>query len=117
MTIPGVAVLGGPRGVKIANVFLKKTTARFGRAELSLRLSCTEFCALSSGHGPRVGGGFQGGPSGVDFYVSFGRYWGGQIWNRIFGKTRVGFGRTELSLRLSCTEFCALLSGHGPRDP
>ena len=29
--------------------------------------------------------------------------------------TRVGFGRTELSLRLSCTEFCALSSGHGPR--
>ena len=31
-------------------------------------------------------------------------------------KTRVGFGRTELSLRLSCTECCALSSGHGPRD-
>ena len=31
-------------------------------------------------------------------------------------KTRVGFGRTELSLRLSCTEFCALSFGHGPRD-
>ena len=28
--------------------------------------------------------------------------------------TRVGFGRTELSLRLSCREFCALSSGHGP---
>ena len=28
--------------------------------------------------------------------------------------TRVGFGRTEVSLRLSCTEFCALSSGHGP---
>ena len=35
--------------------------------------------------------------------------------DRIFEKTRVGFGRTELSLRLSCTEFCALSSGHGPR--
>ena len=34
---------------------------------------------------------------------------------RIFGESRVGFGRTELSLRLSCTEFCALSSGHGPR--
>ena len=44
-----------------------------------------------------------------------GPYWGGQNWNRIFEKTRVGFGRTELSLRLSCTEFCALSSGHGPR--
>ena len=40
---------------------------------------------------------------------------GGQNWKRIFEKTRVGFGRTELSLRLSCTEFCALSSGHGPR--
>ena len=45
----------------------------------------------------------------------FGRYWGGQNWKRIFEKTRVGFGRTELSLRLSCTEFYALSSGHGPR--
>ena len=33
----------------------------------------------------------------------------------IFEKTRVGFGRTELSLRLCCTEFCALSSGPGPR--
>ena len=33
----------------------------------------------------------------------------------MFAKTRVGFGRTELSLMLSCTEFCALSSGHGPR--
>ena len=40
---------------------------------------------------------------------------GVKIWDRIFEKTRVGFGRTELSLRLSCTEFCALSSGHGPR--
>ena len=38
-----------------------------------------------------------------------------QNWKSIFAKTRVGFGRTELSLRLSCTEFCALSSGHGPR--
>ena len=43
------------------------------------------------------------------------RYWGGQNRKSIFEKTRVGFGRTELSLRLSCTEFCALSSGHGPR--
>ena len=35
----------------------------------------------------------------------------------IFEKTRVGFGSPELSLRLSCTEFCALSSGHGPRQP
>ena len=40
---------------------------------------------------------------------------GGQLWKRIFEKTRVGFGRTELTLSLSCTEFCALSSGHGPR--
>ena len=45
----------------------------------------------------------------------FGRYLGGQNRKRIFEKTRVGFGRTELSLRLSWTEFCALSSGHGPR--
>ena len=47
------------------------------------------------------------------FWAVLGR--GGQIWKLIFEKTRVGFGRAELSLRLSCTEFCALSSGHGPR--
>ena len=49
----------------------------------------------------------------------WGRYWGGQKWQNlksIFEKTRVGFGSPELSLRLSCTEFSALSSGHGPRD-
>ena len=60
-----------------------------------------------------------GGPptpsGGWVFWGGFGRYWGGQNWDRIFEKTRVGFGRTELSLRLSCTEFCALSFGHGPR--
>ena len=48
----------------------------------------------------------------------FGRYWGGQKWRKlksIFAKTRVGFGRMEVSLMLSCTEFCALSSRHGPR--
>ena len=44
----------------------------------------------------------------------FGRYWEGQNCDRIFEKTRVGFGRTELSLRLSCTVFCALSSGQVP---
>ena len=39
---------------------------------------------------------------------------GGQNWNRIFEKTRVGFRSPELSLRLSCTEFSALQSGRGP---
>ena len=52
---------------------------------------------------------------GSVFWGDFGRYWGGQNGNRILMITRVGFGRTELSLRLSCTEFCALSSGHGPR--
>ena len=47
---------------------LIKTRVGFGRTELSLRLSCTEFCALSSGHGPR-GEGFYGGSSGVDFCI------------------------------------------------
>ena len=56
-------------------------------------------------------------PLGGRFLGDFGRYWGGQNWDRIFEKTRVGFGRTELSLRLSCTEFCALSSGHGPMGP
>ena len=43
------------------------------------------------------------------------RSWGGQNWESIFEKTRVGFGRTELSLPFCCTVFCALSSGHGPR--
>ena len=53
---------------------------------------------------------------GSFFWGGFGRYWGDQNWDCIFEKTRVGFGRTELSLMLSCTECCALSSGHGPRD-
>ena len=56
---------------KIGQVLLKKTRVGFGSPELSLRLSCTEFCALSSGHGPR-GLGFQGGEEGVDFNVFLG---------------------------------------------
>ena len=61
-------VLGGTGGVKIWDRIFKKTRVGFGRTELSLRLSCTEFCALSSGHGPR-GEGFHGGGEGVDFHV------------------------------------------------
>ena len=57
-------VLGG---VKIGNVFLKKTRVGFGRTKLSLRLSCTELCALSSGHGPK-GRGFQGFSKTLDFH-------------------------------------------------
>ena len=34
-------------------------------------LSCTEFCALSSGHGPR-GRGFEGGGETLDFHDFFG---------------------------------------------
>ena len=45
----------------------------------------------------------------------FGAVLGGRNWKRIFEKTRVGFGRTELSLRAIGTTFCALSSGHGPR--
>ena len=59
-------VLGGTGGVKIGSV-LKKTRVGFGRTELSLRLSCTEFCALSSGHGPR-GRGFEGFCKTLDFH-------------------------------------------------
>ena len=64
-------VLGGTGGVKIGTVFLKKTRVGFGRTELSLRLSCTEFHALSSGHGPR-GQGFEGFSKTFDFHDFFG---------------------------------------------
>ena len=47
--------------------------------------------------------------------VVFRRYSWGRNWKHIFEKTRVGFGRKELSLSLSCTELCALSSGHCPR--
>ena len=49
---------------------MKKTKVGFGRTELSLRLSCTGFCALSSGHGPR-GQGFEGFSKTLDFYDFF----------------------------------------------
>ena len=75
-----VAVLGGTWGVKIGNVFFVKTRVGFGRTELSLRLSCTEFCALSSGHGPR-GEGFYGGSSGVDFVLFLGGTGGSKVTN------------------------------------
>ena len=41
----------------------------------------------------------------------------GKKWKRKNEKTMVGFGRTELSLSLSCTEFRALSHGHGFRGP
>ena len=56
----------------------EKTRVGFGRTELSLRLSCTEFCALSSGHGPR-GKGFEGGGESLDFHD----FLGGQKWEKI----------------------------------
>ena len=59
---------------KIGKVFLKKPRVGFGSLELSLRLSCTEFCPLSSGHGPR-GEGFYGGSLGGDFCI----LWGSQM--------------------------------------
>ena len=52
-------------------MILIKTRFGFGSTELSLRLSCTEFCALSSGHGPR-GKGFEGGGESLDFHDFFG---------------------------------------------
>ena len=60
--------LGGTGGVNNWDRIFEKTRVGFGRAELSLRLSCTELCALSSGHGPSVKG-FQAGSSRVDFHV------------------------------------------------
>ena len=47
--------------------YFAKIRVGFGRMELSLRLSCTESCALSSGHGPR-GRGFEGGAETLDFH-------------------------------------------------
>ena len=46
----------------------------------------------------------------------FGGTGGGQNWKRIFEKTSVGFGRTEVSARLDYIVFCALSFGHGPRS-
>ena len=53
---------------KIGKVFLKKTRVGFGSPELSLRLDCIVFCALSPGHGPRDLG-FHGGSPGADFCI------------------------------------------------
>ena len=67
-----VAVLGGTGGGQNRKRIFEKTRVGFGRTELSLRLSCTEFCALSSGHGPR-GLRFEGGGENLDFHDFF---WG-----------------------------------------
>ena len=40
-----------------------------------------------------------------------------KIANVFLAKTRVGFGRTEVSARLDCIVVCALSSGHGPENP
>ena len=88
----------------------EKTRVGFGRTELSLRLSCTEFRALSFGHGPR-GLGFYGGSSGVDFCIFL---LGGTGGSKVTTVKRILI-KTRLSLMLSCTEFRALSSGHGPR--
>ena len=50
---------------------LIKTRVGFGRIGVSLMLSYTEFCALSSGHGPR-GQGFEGFCKTLDFDDFFG---------------------------------------------
>ena len=57
---------------------LIKTRVEFGRPELSLMLSYTEFCALSSGHGPR-GRGFEGFCKTLDFHD----FWGSKIGNNM----------------------------------
>ena len=70
------AVLGGwVKSDKFGKVFFAKTRVGFGRTELSLMLSCTEFCALSSEHGPR-GRGFEGGGETLDFCEFL---WGSKI--------------------------------------
>ena len=38
---------------KIVNIFLQKKRVGFGRTEVSVRLDGIDFCAVSSGHGPR----------------------------------------------------------------
>ena len=38
-------------------------------------------------------------------------------WKKLNEKTRVGFGRTEVSVRLDCIVVCALSFVHGPRNP
>ena len=44
-----------------------------------------------------------------------GRYWSKVTnWKRIIAITRVGFGRTEVSVRLDCIVFCALSYGMVP---
>ena len=59
--------------------------------------------------------------SGGDFYMALRPFF---RWSQIRKKskrknekTMVGFGRTEKSLSLSCTEFRALSHGHGFRGP
>ena len=51
---------GGSKVTNFEKYFDKKQVRIWSYIELSLRLSCTEFRALSSGHGPR-GLGFEGG--------------------------------------------------------
>ena len=72
----GVDFGDGEKNQKLKSIF-EKTRVGFGSPELSLRLSCTECCALSSGHGPR-GLGLQGGSLGVDFCI----FLGGQKWKK-----------------------------------
>ena len=104
------------------------TRVGFDRTELSLMLSCTEFCALSSGHALREGV-LKGFAKPWIFMIFGGSKMGksmkmqdehGQILvSRALdlNKTRVGFGRTEVSVRLDGKVVCVISSGHGPRNP
>ena len=80
-------------GAKLETYFCK-TWAGFGRTELSLRLSCTELCALSSGHGPRSLG-FYGGPSGRIFCILGNQKWK-ETWKSRMNMVR--FWSPELSM-------------------
>ena len=48
-------------------------------------------------------------------WVGFGRNWGVEIGNAFLKKTRVGFGRTVVSVWLDGMVFYAISSGHGPK--
>ena len=89
----------GQNWQKLKSVF-EKTRVGFGSPELSLRLSCTEFCALSSGHGPR-GLRFHGGPSGGIF-----AFLGVQQWNKNM-KMKHAIGQISISGAL---DKCKLIS-------
>ena len=83
------------------------TRVPFGRTDVLIGANDAPSPELSYGHDLKRTS-FHGLSKEVFFYFA-------AIRDRKIEKTKVGVGRTELSLRLSCTEFCALSSGHGPR--